>query len=85
MGGAASNPTSPHFLPLLIPLVKHDARVLVVAGGPRGAAEADETATRLQRTLTNVLPDGWSTYGEGFGTFVEAGDRLLQFVEFFRL
>lgn len=71
----------PDFLPLLKPLVRPDGRVLVVCGGDRGEAEAEETVSRLQKTLTTVGPRRWSKYGGGFAEFIEG--RSGEYGDFF--
>lgn len=62
-----------HFTPLLRPLVKEWARVLVVTGGAEGDAEGQEVIGRLRRHTDVSARGSWSFDPRGFTEFLLAG------------
>ena len=70
----------PHFLELLRPLVRQDARCLVVTGGPDGESEAAGIQGRLKGSL-DVGIGRSESFTEGFGELMHHPsplDRLLE-------
>jgi hypothetical protein len=66
----------PHFVPLLVPLVKSYARIAVVAGGLHGQEEAGTTINTLKGDLTHIESKGWRPHGDGFTAFLDGSDDL---------
>lgn len=66
----------PHFLPLVAPAVREDAKVLIICGGPQGAEDAAAITRHLQQTLRCADQDRWRSCGDGFVTLMESSGEL---------
>ena len=77
----------PHFLDLLQPVLRNDAKVVVTAGGRNGPDEADEAQDRLQAathrnsTAARVRPENWRIYGDGFTDLLRNSKELRWLLE----